>query len=104
MRAKSVGPTFNPKSPSQSTLNFKPKKANKTTKKSVINSSRDLKFYPLCNASLTNFYNHLRQIDGGRRNTNAAKAICKDISKFLFFASEKGLNMDYMIDVAKVSV
>lgn len=102
MLAEKVSPHYFPKVTNQSTLNFTPMKKKEKTRETV-NSSRGLSSYPLTNRSLNNFYLHLKQLDGGRRNDNAAKAICKDVSKFLYFCSSKNLNMDYMVDVSKVS-
>lgn len=45
--------------------------------------SRNMGNFPLTNTRIKLFHIHLTRLDGGRRNERTAKAIVRDVSKFL---------------------
>lgn len=50
---------------------------------STMQSSRGMDKFPLSNPSIALFMEHLRRLDGGRRNEATVKAIATDISKLM---------------------
>ena len=48
------------------------------------------------NEEIYKFKVYLKSLDGKRRNEETAEAICRDISKYLFYCNELAVNWSYL--------
>ena len=68
----------------------------------VMGSTREMKSYQLDHPELVQFIKYLQCIDGGARSPATSKLICKDISKYLYFANSNKLDWNTFLNKVKL--
>ena len=64
--------------------------------------TRSLPLFPLSHPEMEKFKIYLMSLDGKRRESHTAEAICRDIGKMLFYASPAKLNWKMLVNSDRV--